>query len=317
MITEESINGFFKDIQVVLSDQKTSESKPVEDELIRSVDDKDGDIRTNVIYLNTDCNLRCEYCYEENSRNGLPDQYNVTTKQIDEFVQSVKKREKDLNSCIVVMGGEPTLRFDLLEYLIHRLSTIPKKGGWAVLMTTNAVLLNKEKYLNKLKNIIRLATHNNILFTTEVSYDCSGQYRRKFPNGANSKYIVEQSMNTLVEHNIDFCISYTVHSGNYDRLVEDCIYIFEKWPTCNKVSMSFAYKDLDSVSPGFAFKLKENFLPYAKELFKIYKKPICGVLCGTVCRRCNLEDSVGNSYLSPTSGISYADKETETAFQQF
>jgi len=273
--------------------------------------------RTNVVYLNTNCNLRCEYCYEEDSRTGLDDQANCTEEMIDSFLYEIREREGDLNSCVVVMGGEPLLKFDLYEYLVRKASTIPKLGGWAIPMTTNSLLFLDEKLIYQYKELRLLVKKSNVHLFIEVSYDGSGQYRRKFPNGENSKKHVERAIDNLVNNNVSFSISYTIHSGNHKDVVNDMIDICEKWPSCSKISLSFAYADLDSGRyPGYVNVLKRNLQPRLKNVFLIYNIPFCNLTCDLCCR-CDTSKSVGNAYLSPTTGISYDSKETKKKFSQF
>ncbi len=327
MVDNQDIDKFFGNIGTILTEESTSKQVQTiespspstytcsEEQLVKEVNDPEGTKRTNIVYLNTDCNLRCEYCYEGDSREGLQDQANCTPEQIDVFLESVYKREKGKNSNIVVMGGEPTLRLDLLEHLVTKLSTMPKKEGWAVLMTTNAILLNKEKYLNKLLNVYKICDQYSISFNVEVSYDGSGHFRRIFPDGTSSRDMVEKALDTIENLKLRYYMSYTAHTGNHDKLMEDMIYINERWPGCQRISISFAYRDLDAIGTEYAYKLKEQFYPYAVEIFKTYKTPICGVICD-VCNYCD-RNSQGNAYLSPTSDISYADKQTQHEFQQF
>jgi len=234
-----------------------------EEQLVKSVDDKQGTTRTNVVYLNTNCNLRCEYCYEEDSREGLPDHANCSEGMLDSFLHEVHKREGDLNSCIVVMGGEPLLKFDLYEYLVRKASTLHKGGGWAIPMTTNALLFLDDRLIIQYKKLREFAQEHNVHLSIEVSYDGSGHYRRKFPNGKSSREYVDRAIDNLVKHDVFFSMSYTVHAGNHENVVEDMIEICERWPQCDKMALSFAHKDLDDVRyPGYAEELRGKLRPY-------------------------------------------------------
>jgi uncharacterized protein len=324
MLKEDSINQFFVDIKHILSDspfistngskRSNIEGKP---KLTKQVNDKEGSQRTNVIYLNTDCNLRCEYCYEGNSREGLPDQANVTLDGIDEFLQEIVDREKDLISTVVIMGGEPFLRFDLVQYIVAKSMAFPDKR-WGISIITNATLftpnvLDKLKYLMDLcENVKR--THLSL----EVSYDGVGQHRRKWPDGSSSEPQVLKGIDRLVECEIPFKVSYTVQKDNCDNVIEDAIRIFERWPSVSRLLLSFAFQDLDEKfgQEKSGQDLRKKLKPYFKELFEIYQKPICAMVCG-VCRSCQKANFTGNSYLSPTTGISYDKKATEHLFQQF
>jgi len=278
--------------------------------------------RTNVIYLNTDCNLRCTYCYESSSKNGLEDQANCTPKMIDDFLNEICVREKDCISTIVIMGGEPFLKFDLIQYTIAKTIELVSQGkakGFGLSLITNATLFNSIK-LNALKSLIEYGKHYNISFNLEISYDGSGQFKRKFPDGTNSKDIVEESIKTLSKYKIPFKISYTVHSGNYDKVIDDTIYILEKFNSdyLSRITIGYAYQELDDTlkQSHVGKTIKEKNLPYLKSIFERYKIPICGHVCD-ICRICEKDNFIGNSYLSPTTGITYDEKETKHEFRQF
>ncbi len=316
-VKSESIDNFFNNIKTMFNKTDCNANST---NLKTKVDDKDGKQRTNVIYLNTDCNLRCEYCYEGNSRNGLPDQAKCTTKDIDIFLNEICQRENKCVSTIVIMGGEPFLNFDMIEYTILKAASLSKnkQNGWGISLISNGTLFTN-KILTRFKEILNLASKHQVNVSLEVSFDGSGQYRRKWPDGSNSKKQVEKGIQKLIDFEIPFKLSYVVHSGNYKNIVKDCIYVFEKYPLPYnyRMTVGFAYEDLDSVlGPNGAHKLKNEFKPYAYYLFDLYKVPICGITCG-YCKNCNQSNFVGNSYLSPTTGISYDNKLTEHSFQQF
>jgi len=332
-VTKEDINIFMTDIKETLGEknqvcdscqsckdgQGCDQDNTIygEQKLVKQINDAQGTTRTNVVYLNTNCNLRCEYCYEEDSREGLPDHANCSTEMLDSFLHEIHEREGNLNSCIVVMGGEPLLKFDLYEYLVRKAADLPKGGGWAIPITTNALLFLDERLILQYKELKASVENKNVYLSIEVSYDGSGHYRRKFPNGASSKPYVERAVDNLVKHYIFFSMSYTVHAGNYDKVVEDMIEICERWPTCDKIALSFAHKDLDSVGPpGYAEVLRNQLRPYLEHVYLLYNIPFCGVTC-VACGRCDKSTSVGNAYLSPTTGITYANKETKVKFSQF
>lgn len=287
--------------------------------LVNKVDDKPGEQRTNVIYLNTDCNLRCEYCYEANSRNGLPDQADCTPDDIDNFLNEISIREKGRVSTIVIMGGEPFLRFKLIQYTILKAASMNKEGGWGISLVTNGTFFRNDNIIKMLKDLIKFGKLCGVSISLEVSFDVSGQYRRKWPDGANSKKVVEQGLQNLIKFEVPFKISYVAHSGNYKNLVEDCIYVLEKYPLPYhyRMTVGYAYEDLDKeLGPEAGHRLKEWFKPYAHYLFELYKVPICGNTC-EVCGQCGVGNFVGNSYLSPTTGISYDEKVTGHKFKQF
>ena len=263
--------------------------------------------RTNVIYVNTDCNLRCEYCYEKASREGLPDQVNLTKDQIDEFLEEIVEREKGVQaSTVVIMGGEPTLKMDLVEYIVNRSKAMDH--NFAISMTTNGVII--KPYIKMFKEWTKG------LFSLEISYDASGQNRRVFPNGVSSKKVVELSIVKLIEENVPFRISYTLHTGNYDNFLKDVIYIMEKYGKhISELYIRVARQELEDRF-GYGNDIMEKFQKYLDAIYKRYNIPICDWVCND-CKKCRMENFIGNTYMSPTKGILYTEKDTEEVFDHF
>jgi len=282
--------------------------------------------KTNIIYLTTRCNLECEYCYESNKRNQ-PDfqHYEVTKKQIDDFIEELETTEGEIKSTtIVIMGGEPTLAITELEYLIESLLNSSKKldKKYYATFTTNGVLLNNQSFYDKLLKLFDESDEKGFRLELEISYDGIGQDLRPFPDGSSSKEIVESVIDKLTHDKRPFRISYTVSEKNWDKLVEEAILIFEKYPTCIKISFSFAFERLDQyLGDGVGFKLKKDYKSIMRELYKIYHRPICGLACGEGqeygCLECDKSTFDGNRYLSPTKGILTKEKFTECEFGQF
>lgn len=313
MLDANKLSLFFNDMKTILSDDPVNT-----DNLVREVSDQEGTQRTNVIYLTTACNLRCEYCYEKDSREGLPDQSNLTYDKIDSFLSEIINRESNQISTVVIMGGEPFLRFDLVQYIIAKSIQLPKEKGWGISIVTNGTLFN-ERRIKEFKYLMDLCQKSQKTYLSlEVSYDGSGQEKRKWPDGSSSRRLVEKALYDLSENNIPFKISYVVHDLNYLRVLEDVITILERWPKVERILIGYAYEILDKTlgSPNAGQEIKKQLMPSLIEIYKEYKVPICGHVCG-LCKICDKSSFIGNSYLSPTTGISYDKKNTEHKFQQF
>ncbi len=323
-VPREELEQFFGNVKILLSDSSSPEDvqpqivSNIQESLTRKVEDKQGTTRTNVVYLNTDCNLRCDYCYEKDSREGLSDQANCTKEQIDLFLEEIQNREKGRNSCIVIMGGEPLLRFDLLEHLVRKAMSMDKPEGWGIPVTTNGMMLLSDKLIDRYRVLLNdVAKCTTVCHDIEVSFDVSGQYRRRLPDGSDSRVFVEKAIRKIDEADFPYRFSYTVHKGNHDNIVEDLVYLLETYPKARRIAISWAYQELDDeFGSGYAKQLKSKIRPYGNHLFKLYSKPICDCCC-SVCRLCDKSSCVGNSYLSPTEGILYAEKNTERKFDQF
>jgi len=147
-----------------------------------------------------------------------------------------------------------------------------------------------------------------------VSWDGSGQHRRRYPSGRSSRKQVEQNLRYLRHIGIDYKISYTVQRDNYQKLLYDMVYILEKLKP-NAIKLSFACQELGDAGVDFV-SLKKNFVEYAEQLFLSYHVPICDLSC-SLCGKCDFSNFEGNHYMSPTKGEIFKDSRTEEQFNSF
>jgi sulfatase maturation enzyme AslB (radical SAM superfamily) len=278
--------------------------------------------KTNIIYLTTRCDFSCQYCYERTIRETQDFQHkDVTEKDIDEFLDEIEQREgSDAVSTIVIMGGEPLLKFDMFKYLCEQ--CVERDHKYSVLITTNGSLLNNDKFYQKFKDLI-IDTREKMPLSLEISYDGSGHDHRVFPNNSPTKEIVENAMNKLNTDNIQFRISYTVHELNWKNIINDTVEILERYPNnLEGIKYSFAYQRLDDYvgkQKGIV-RFGKNYEIILREpmnkIFEKYNKILCSLAC-QVCQKCDKSLFDGNRYLSPTKGIFELPKYTENNFQQF
>lgn len=261
--------------------------------------------RVNVLYLTTMCNLKCEYCYEQNFRDKNKKTEKLTTVHIDQFLHEIKNREAGRVSTVVIMGGEPFLAYPMLCYALKKMSEADHR--WGISITTNGTMTGE------IKSIFKLCKPNMSL-TLEISYDVSGQDSRIYHNGLSSRDIVETLLDDLLIEETPFAISYTIHKGNYKHLLADIIFLCEKYkPT--KISLSPYCQELDDLTGDYK-KFMAAFVPYAEYITKKYSIPICDLSC-RVCGKCDKSNFEGNAYMSPTTGLTYQDQSTEKKFDKF
>jgi radical SAM protein with 4Fe4S-binding SPASM domain len=86
------------------------------------------------INITRKCNLRCPHCF---SSSGLPDESELTTKELFNLIDQLKENGKPT---LAIGGGEPLIREDIFEVLAYA-----KKQGVPASMVTNSLLLTKEK----------------------------------------------------------------------------------------------------------------------------------------------------------------------------
>jgi uncharacterized protein len=95
------------------------------------------------------CNFRCTYCYEKKKYGDMSNQTVDNIKKLAERKLSVSKL-----FCVSWFGGEPLLRFDVIEDLSDYFLKIckEKEAQYYASLTTNGYLLN-EKKINMLEKI--------------------------------------------------------------------------------------------------------------------------------------------------------------------
>lgn len=260
-------------------------------------------IATVVFYITSSCNLRCEYCYE---KDGRPDK-SLTKEGIDDKLKWIDENLAD-NSHIVIFGGEPLLRIDLVEYIVDQLITTYKHRWFSVSLDTNGMLLLNDNIFNRYKKIV-----SKRQFTTYVSYDGPNSFRRKDINGNCINDKIVEALRKLEKNNIDYMISYTWHKENDKTIIKDMVYICENFkpkrivisPNCIEIDQHCS-GDIDYET------YMNSYTPYFEAVFLEYKIPICQFTC-KMCRKCTFNQK--NVYIVPTKKeLIINPKKTNTAF---
>lgn len=151
------------------------------------------------IWVTTECNLQCKYCYEGQEKPKL----HLDKSKCDEILEFIKKDMKDRNEnelWVDFHGGEPLLQWKAIKYFIEELN---KEYGDKLSLiygtTTNATIMNDEILAFILKYIPNIT----------VSLDGSSRVHnllRPFKNGEgsysaainNSKRLLTRLPNTRV-----------------------------------------------------------------------------------------------------------------------
>ena len=106
-----------------------------------------GQYITYFLFPTNECNLRCDYCYA--TKNPMHMTRDMATKVMAWIIFDEEKRLPNRNINIQFFGGEPTLRWDIIEYVVDTMKAASDEwlGGRNIRfgMTTNATLLDEEK----------------------------------------------------------------------------------------------------------------------------------------------------------------------------
>lgn len=149
-----------------------------------------------VISLTDRCNLKCRHCY-----NG--DNFSRSLNQLDYINETFSNDLKELGvQHIGLTGGEPLLVWDkLLE-----VTSVLKKNKFSILLTTNGLLLNKEKMdilIDKGINWI------------QVSIDGIDKEKHEFIRGNNTFNKIIKLFGDIDYSKYNIIPMYTINKNNY------------------------------------------------------------------------------------------------------
>ena len=93
------------------------------------------------IYLTTECNFQCTYCYEEYTKCLILDKEML--KDILDFIIDLESNKDSDAFAVNFMGGEPLLKKELIYQAVNYIKEKCKKKV-LYYITTNGSLLNEE-----------------------------------------------------------------------------------------------------------------------------------------------------------------------------
>lgn len=241
----------------------------------------------NIFYLTTECNLACEYCYEIAERDQLKVQKVMTKEELSKGLELVHSKWNGDSSCpetVVIFGGEPFLEPDSVKYILDRSLELGKEA-FAFCLTTNGIWFLKEENVKKYMEWTKGRT-----ISLEVSWDGSGNFRRIYKNKKPAEQHINQALDNLAKYDISVTLRYTIHAGNFDKVIHDYIYGLERWDNVKKIQNSYDYTGLDLIDPNLNWEqLIYGKLKY-RELFRAlwnkYEIPLCQEVCD-LCDYCD------------------------------
>lgn len=154
-------------------------------------------MKSLVLWVTTDCNLRCRYCYAEGGESRDYMSWPVAEGALD----AVKR---DGESCTIQFaGGEPILNLDLVERVVHY------TRGWDVRyqMQTNATLVDAQ-VARKLKDL-RIAVGVSLDGPPAVN-----DALRPFSDGRGSTLAVLAGLNYLADYGLRVGVTCVVSAAS-------------------------------------------------------------------------------------------------------
>ena len=164
-----------------------------------------------VIYLTDNCNLSCNYCYQNKEKKDIKFEY---IKSLIDY----EITQKNKYSIINFYGGEPLLKKDLIKATINYIKSAKTKTKFYYGITTNGTLLDDDfiKYMKK-NNFVNIGysfdgmkrTHdlNRLTIdgkeTFDIVFNNSKKIINKFPRVVATLVICKNTLKNLAE-NVEF-----------------------------------------------------------------------------------------------------------------
>jgi len=253
---------------------------------------------TNIIYMTTDCNIACDYCYQKEDRAKNPI-LKATKKQIDDFLYNLVQIEPNITSTVVVFGGEPFLEADNIFYMYDKAEEITEETGktYSFCTDTNGIWFSKD---SNLKRFINTVNNMRNIVSLEVSYDGSSNHRRVDKHGKSTTEIVKKVLKKLRDNNFRFHLRYTIHKETIKTFKQDIVKLskFMSYNPENRIVISLFDNEIEDVTGKLTKYYTREMYPFMRAVFKKYKIPLCEFVCND-CNLCTFNKDRVNSYTVP------------------
>jgi uncharacterized protein len=222
-----------------------------------------GTLCLNVIH---DCNLRCSYCYGRGGQYGTPGasmSYSTAVRAL-EYLLAQLPAERGGGICF--FGGEPLLRWDLLQKIIPyiRQREAEERKSIRISIITNGTLLTVEK--------ISLLRRHRVVLTLSLDGPPHIHDRvRVFPNGNGSYKVICQNIRELVRSGVSFSARATLDADE-PHLVDSIQHLLQ-------VGTRFVHAEpasglVDGETEGLSTQALERLRKESTQLKEIYIKTI-------------------------------------------
>lgn len=260
----------------------------------------------NVIYFTNKCNLACTYCYEDLANR--PPQI-LSRQDIRDHVDAIIDREgPDEQTLIVLFGGEPTLEWDNVEYLMEY--AYARKQHIHFNMTTNGIKFLSDKFIDTVKNNF---FYRKNLLSFDVSFDGAGNQERIFHNGEQSTKAMLRVFTKLSNANMKYRIRYTIQNTNVDVCYKDITYIVKTFNP-KRLITSVAWDTLSEEQLDILKATKERF---RKDwINKTFETPICEFFCD-MCDGCGVKKEFKTYFTDEGNVTTYKNREITPEFHDF
>jgi sulfatase maturation enzyme AslB (radical SAM superfamily) len=264
------------------------------------------DSAVNVIYFTNKCNLACTYCYEDLANR--PSQI-LGKKDIRSHVDAIIEREHpDNQTLIVLFGGEPTLEWDNLIYLMDY--AYAKKKNIHFNLETNGIKFLSDKFLETFKSNYY---YKRGLLSIDISFDGVGNGERIFHNGSKSTPAMLKIFKRLAIHGIRYRMRYTIQKSNVRMCYEDITKLINSFKP-DRLITSVAWDSLSEDDIKHLIGTKEKFRADWRQ-GKV-PVPICELFCD-MCSGCGERKELKTYFTDEGNVTTYGNYENSPKFHDF
>jgi sulfatase maturation enzyme AslB (radical SAM superfamily) len=207
--------------------------------------------------------------------------HDTTKEEVDEFLKCTKELEPDKTSSVVLFGGEPLLNMELVRY-IYEVGAKYDRSSFHFNVTSNGILLKDKEFAHNLFDMFKDYGKRALGTSLDISYDFQGNALRVYPDGRDStedvKMAIEVTDSYLINNKdaFKFRIRCTVQHQNYDKILENSIYSFEKYKSISRIIYTYAYNNMEEHFGKDYFEgYIDKYKPYLLEIARMYDKDIC------------------------------------------
>jgi uncharacterized protein len=174
------------------------------------------------LLLSDNCNLKCNYCYIENS---IPNHYKFSNMSketafygIDLFAKSLNDSCGISNPQIILYGGEPFLNFEVMKDSILYIEKLKDDNilpnNTLITINTNGTLIEK-KHIDFFKNKANISIALSIDGQKNINDIC-----RVYHNNLGTYDNIIKAYKLLIENNINVGLCCTINKYNVANLLE-------------------------------------------------------------------------------------------------
>ena len=162
------------------------------------------------IYLTTECNFQCTYCYEEYTKCLILDKEML--KDILDFIIDLESNKDSDAFAVNFMGGEPLLKKELIYQAVNYIKEKCKKKV-LYYITTNGSLLNEE--------MISWMKENDFFVRISIDGNKETHKKNRLQKDGNSAYAtIMQNLKFIKKSGLKYTIRMTVANNTLDQIYD-------------------------------------------------------------------------------------------------